>query len=104
MKEKTGKKSILFRNLMYCLMLLVCVICLPWQVQAAGKKGWQEKNGYRYYYNEQGEKASGLTVIGKKTYYFNICLKKKLMRILGCGKVRFSVNQDSVILSGPNSR
>lgn len=77
MREKTEKRIILFRNLMYCLVLFVCVICLSCQVQAAGKKGWQEKKGYRYYYNEKGEKASGLTVIGSKTYYFN---KKGVMQ------------------------
>ena len=56
MREKTEKRIILFRNLMYCLVLFVCVICLSCQVQAAGKKGWQEKKGYRYYYNEKGER------------------------------------------------
>lgn len=62
---------------LFFLILFICM-CMPCQIQAASKKaGWQNKDGYRYYYNENGKKTTGLMVIGKNTYYFN---KKGIMQ------------------------
>ena len=54
-------------------MLLAILFCFP--APAASKKiknKWKLKsNGYYYYYNSKGEKAKGLTKIGKKYYFFD---------------------------------
>ena len=55
---------------------------------AAQKKNtWVLDNGYYYYYNAKGKKATGLTKIGKKYYYFN----KKGKQLVGWRKIDDSI-------------
>ncbi|MDE6434830.1 MAG: hypothetical protein K2L07_11460 [Lachnospiraceae bacterium] len=74
--QKTGMVSGK-RVLQLVLFFTFICLCMPLRVQAAGQEGWKEKKGCHYYYKENGKKATGLTVIGSKTYYFN---KKGVMQ------------------------
>ena len=73
---KTGKRTGHLKRILLTAgigMLLMLLLAVP--ALAASKKTknkWKLKsNDYYYYYNSKGEKAKGLTKIGKKYYYFD---------------------------------
>ena len=61
----------IFRYFSLVLAILLVVTFIPMSgVQAASKKGWVKKKGYKYYYSEDGKMQTGFTKVGKDTYYF----------------------------------
>ena len=73
MKQKTGKRFLLCAVMLLAVMLLA----VPTQAAARYKKQWKKQNQNIYYYNEKGKKLTGLSKIGKKTFYFD----KKVLNI-----------------------
>lgn len=51
------------------LLLMLMIAAVP--AQAAGQKGWVQKNGRYYYYMKDGRLAKGTRKIYGKYYYFN---------------------------------
>ncbi len=85
MRER--RKSIFTRILSAVLVAAMILAFAPgMNAQAASKKkGWVSKGGYKYYYLKSGKMATGLTKIGKKTYYF--APKKMTVTVGGKKKV-----------------
>ena len=61
----------IFRVLSFVLALVFVITFFPVSdVNAAAKKVWVKKKGYKYYYSEEGKMQTGFTQVGKNTYYF----------------------------------
>ncbi|SNU07873.1 Putative cell wall binding repeat-containing protein [Lachnospiraceae bacterium] len=59
------------RIISFILAILIVAAFIPSaEVNAASKKGWVTKKGYKYYYNEEGKLQTGFVEIKGSTYYF----------------------------------
>ena len=94
--KNQSSKLVLKRIVCLILAVMLMVAFVPsTQASAATKKGWVTSKGYKYYYLKTGKKATGVTKIGKYTYYFST--EKKTVTVNGKKK---TVAQKGSLLKG----